>query len=149
MSKDIIRRSLGIDDVEESTEINEVVTGEIVEYDDGVESENTSFEYDFDYAVNNIKELIDQGKEAIDELLVIAKQSQHPRAYEVIATLLKETAKMNSDIIDAHKKKVDINPNYGGVKAAKITNNNLFVGSTAELQKMLEDLKEKNNVEEE
>ena len=79
-------------------------------------------------------------------MLVIAKQSQHPRAFEVVATLLKASADINNDLLAAHKKRHDLKPTQAphtkGV--ANVTNNNLFVGSTAELQNFLEQQKKLN-----
>jgi hypothetical protein len=100
-------------------------------------------EVDFDFVADNLKDLIAKGKDAIEELLLIAKQSQHPRAFEVVATLLKATADINSDLLAMHKKKSDLRPKDAPHTkgTGPITNNNLFVGSTAELQKMLEDMK--------
>lgn len=136
MSDDIIKRALGMNTDEPAPEDSKaLVVTEPVVIDD--------VEIDFDYVADNLKDLIAKGKDAIEELLLIAKQSQHPRAFEVVATLLKATADINSDLLAMHKKKADLRPKEAthtkGV--AGITNNNLFVGSTAEIQKLLEDLK--------
>ena len=116
----------------------------LVPYEENaVETVNTPLEEDFDFVVENLKELIAQGKDTIDELILIAKQSQHPRAFEVIATLMKAVADMNNDIINAHKKKNDIVPASAehSKGTRNVTNNNLFVGSTAELQAFLDQQK--------
>lgn len=135
MSDDIIRRSLGMD-------LSEVVEqNAMVPYEPPVEQPR--LEEDFDYVVDNLKDLIAKGQEAIDELILIAKQSQHPRAFEVIATLLKATADMNNDVLAAHKRKHDIRPAEGAPHSKGVANvtNNLFVGSTADLQNFLEQKK--------
>jgi hypothetical protein len=72
---------------------------------------------------------------------MLAKNSEHPRAYEVVATLIKTLADTNKDLLDTRKKKLDIDKARGASpnSDAKTVNNNLFVGSTAELQKFLKD----------
>jgi hypothetical protein len=96
-------------------------------------------ETDTDIARQNIKELIEKGKAAVDELAVVAKDSQHPRAYEVMATLIKNMSDLNKDLLELQKRKKDLmvtndnKPAVGDVNVDKA----LFVGSTAELMKLL------------
>lgn len=140
MSDDIIRRALGMGDEEPQPENALVpIEGVVVPEDDKVE-------LDFEYVRENLQELIAQGQDAVQELIMIAKQSQHPRAFEVIATLLKATADMNNDLLAVHKKKNDLRPTQAShSKGVGVTNNNVFVGSTAELQTMIENMNKKNN----
>lgn len=145
MSDDIIKRALGMgvsDDAIPDDKALVPIDGEVVE------PLTDEVELDFDYVRENLTELIAQGKDAIEELIVIAKQSQHPRAFEVVATLLKATADLNADLLAVHKKKADLKPKGEATHSkgvAGITNNNLFVGSTAELQTMLENLQKKKD----
>jgi hypothetical protein len=86
----------------------------------------------------NLQELIDQGKEAMDEILQVAKAGQHPRAFEVYGTLLKNVVDANKELLAIQKQMRDME----GVK--KETNNTtidkaIFVGSTADLGKLLKD----------
>jgi hypothetical protein len=96
-------------------------------------------ETDTDIARENIKDLIAKGKTAVDELAVVAKDSQHPRAYEVMATLIKNMGDLNKDLLEIQKRKKDLlvtndnKPTVGDVNVDKA----LFVGSTAELMKLL------------
>jgi hypothetical protein len=96
-------------------------------------------ETDTDIARQNIKDLIEKGKSAVDELAVVAKDSQHPRAYEVMATLIKNMSDLNKDLLELQKRKKDLlvtndnKPAVGDVNVDKA----LFVGSTAELMKLL------------
>ena len=90
----------------------------------------------------NINVMIDTAKEAIENLSQIASSSQAPRAYEVLAKLIDTTVQANKDLIDLQAKMKEMkdietptNPK------GKTINNNLFVGSTAELQKVLQELK--------
>jgi len=106
-----------------------------------VSEENTDAEQDFELARKNLQELAKKGNKALDELIMLAKNSEHPRAYEVVATLIKTLADTNKDLLDTRKKKIDIDKARGASPSgdAKTVNNNLFVGSTAELQKFLKE----------
>lgn len=93
-------------------------------------------EEDFGYIRDNLKDIIDTGKVALEELVEVARQSQHPRAYEVLSTLMKTLTDTNRELLDTHKKKKDIvkeQPEKGPNKV----NNNLFVGTPAELQAIM------------
>ena len=90
---------------------------------------------DFDYARGNLINIIEKGNEALDGILDVAGMSQHPRGYEVVATLINSLASVNKDLVDLSKKKKELDQQDN---STNITNN-LFVGSTAELQKLLKD----------
>ena len=101
-------------------------------------------EEDANFARSNIRELITKGNQAMDQLLAVAKESEHPRAYEVAATLIKSLADMNKDLLDLQKKRKDLIPNGDGF-AGNAKNLNVdkanFVGSTNELVKFLKNNK--------
>lgn len=97
-------------------------------------------ENDFKYARENLYNAISVGEEALSEMLEVAKQSQHPRAYEVLSTLINTVAAVNKDLLDIQKKKKDFFAEKEKTEQNNITNN-LFVGSTAELQKFLQNRK--------
>ena len=104
--------------------------------------EETDAERDFEMARKNLQDLASKGGKALDELILLAKNSEQPRAFEVVSTLIKALADTNKDLLDIRKKKLDIDKARGIVKTEEgknVTNNNLFVGSTAELQKFLKD----------
>lgn len=89
---------------------------------------------DFEYARGNMISAIEKGQEALSGVLEVAGMSQHPRAYEVAATLVKTLADANKDLLELQKRKKDLT----GVGPSPTTvNNNLFVGSTAELQQLI------------
>ena len=92
-------------------------------------------ETDFQYARENLYNLIERGQDGLEELLEIAKQSQHPRAFEVVGQMIDKLANTNKELLNLHKSKKDIQ----AVKTSGPTNvtNALFVGSTSELQKLL------------
>ena len=119
----------------EALEIEPIpTTTEIVEVKDTVED-------DAEFARQNLRDLIEKGNDAADHIISVAKQSDHPRAFEVVAGMLKNLADMNKDLLEVQKRKQDLQP--------KTTNNTqnlnidkaVFVGSTAELLKQLKENK--------
>jgi hypothetical protein len=89
------------------------------------------------FARCNIRSLIEKGNQAMDDLLNVAKASEHPRAYEVAAGLIKNLADLNKDLLEIQKRRKDLSPQ----EASSVKNVNVdkavFVGSTAELMKLL------------
>ena len=91
-------------------------------------------ETDFQYARENLYNLIERGQDGLEEMLEIAKNSEHPRAMEVFGQLIGKLTETNKELLNLHKAKKDISQDTSGPKNVS---NNLFVGSTAELQKFL------------
>jgi len=108
------------------TTSTEVVVGDEVETDAAL-------------ARKNIKSLLDKGSNAIDNLLLVAQESEHPRAYEVAANFIKTLADLNKDLLDVQKKKSDLRPQVAtqSINVEKA----VFVGSTAELLKQIRENK--------
>ena len=101
-----------------------------------------SVQDDFDYARDNMRQLISKGQNALDGILTIASGSEHPRAYEVAAALMKTMAETNKDLLELQKIKKVLqkeDPKAPQLDGPQSVTNNLFVGSTAELQKMIKD----------
>lgn len=88
---------------------------------------------DYDIARGNMVNIIEKGNEALDDMLAFAQQSQHPRGFEVVATLIKTLADANKDLMELAKRRKELNSDSG----PSTVNNNLFVGSTTDLLKML------------
>lgn len=88
---------------------------------------------------SNLKELINKGTSAIDGILNLASETEQPRAYEVLAQLIKTVADTNKDLLDMHNKMKTLKGDQPQTTNSgnTITNNSIFVGSTAELQKLL------------
>lgn len=103
---------------------------------------NDSAKGDFESARANLYGVIQIGQEAMDRLMEISIQSQHPRNFEVLAKLMDTMVMTNEKLLDLQEKirKIDASDSPMNEKASTV-NNNLFVGSTAELQKMIEDMK--------
>ena len=93
---------------------------------------------DYEYTRGELYSLIEQGQEAVQGALEVAQESGHPRAYEVAVAAMKHVADMTEKLQDLHKKMKDLDEEIQGPK--NVTNNAMFVGSTAELQKMLKQM---------
>ena len=96
-------------------------------------------EIDFDTGRENLYKMLDKGNDAIDGILALAKEGEHPRAYEVAGQLIKTVADMSKDLMTMQEKlkKLKEIANTG----PKSVTNALFVGSTTELQKLLKEKK--------
>lgn len=104
-------------------------------------SHDDSIKADFDFARSNIKQLIEEGNDAIFKLGQIAEQSQNPRAYEVLAGIFATMLKANQDLMDLQKKAKDLNKPSSSEGPKSLTNNNLYLGTTSDLAKLLKDIK--------
>jgi len=101
--------------------------------------EKRDLEYDYEYSRTLHRDLLEQGQEALPDLLKVAKESQHPRAYEVAAGFLKTLSDMTDKLMVLHNVKKKLDGEDGGPRPT--TTNNIdkavFVGSTAELLKQI------------
>ena len=93
-------------------------------------------EKDYEYTRGNLYSIIEKGQEAINGILELAEDSQMPRAYEVAGQLIKSVSDATDKLMDLQKKLKDVNEEQQ-TKGPNTVNNALFVGSTAELQKLL------------
>ena len=100
---------------------------------------------DYDYTRGNLYSLIEKGQEAINGILELAQESEMPRAYEVAGQLIKNVADATDKLMDLQKKLRDIEEEKVS-KGPTTVNNALFVGSTAELAKLLKQQTENENV---
>jgi hypothetical protein len=101
---------------------------------------------DYEYTRANLYNLIEKGQEAINGILEVAQSSDHPRAYEVAGQLIKSVGDVSDKLLDLQKKMKDLDaPVKGGPTTV---NNSLFVGSTAELSKLIKQGLLNNNIEE-
>ena len=91
---------------------------------------------DYEYTRGNLYSIIDKGQEAINGILELAQESEMPRAYEVAGQLIKSVSDATDKLMDLQKKLKDVEEETK-VKGPSTVNNALFVGSTAELQKLL------------
>mgnify|MGYP001429005843 CR=1 FL=1 len=97
---------------------------------------------DYEYSRAQLYNLVEKGQEAVNGILDVAQQSDQPRAYEVAGQLIKHVGDVADKLADLHKKVNEIeNPKKSATK--EITNNTMFVGSTAELSKFLKQKQDK------
>lgn len=102
-----------------------------------VANDNTNqIDADADFARTNMRLLIDNGNRALTELASVANQSESPRAYEVLATMMKNLAEMNKDLLELQKRKKELAPQSESSKGVNV-DKAIFVGSTNELLKMI------------
>ena len=92
---------------------------------------------DYNYSRQTYYDLIEKGKESLDLMVEVARESEHPRAFEVLSGMIKNVSEVNDKLMDLNKKNKDISAE--DIKQIEKTTNNLFVGSTAKLQRMLHD----------
>ena len=121
----------------QSTPKTEVITqdGEIIS------TASQKIESDYDTTRNNLRILLQQGQEALQKSLDVAMQSEHPRAFEVVGNLMKQLAEVNQQLMDLHQQKQKLDEPSKAEKAKQVTNNNaIFVGSTAELNKLIKNM---------
>jgi hypothetical protein len=98
---------------------------------------------DYEYARETLYDLIGKGRDGVEEMIEVAKQSEHPRAYEVLAKLIKDTSDVSHQLMNLHKQKKEIEKE--DVKALpKQETTNVFIGSTTDLQRALKQVNEKD-----
>ena len=102
---------------------------------------------DYEMSRAQLHSLVMKGQEAVDGILDVARASDHPRAYEVAGQLIKHVADTADKLIDLQKKMKDLDAEDKKSSPSTV-NNTMFIGSTADLQKMLKKQKEINNTEE-
>lgn len=131
---DEIGKSLGLEP------LNDVVEGKVIERTEVPTDDKMN--KDYEYARSNFYNVIESGTEALEQMLDVAKASEHPRAYEVVSTIMKTLVDANKDLVAMSTKKVESEEKASSESPNGLTtNNNLFVGSTNELQQLIKDMK--------
>jgi len=129
-----LEKALNIEtEIEKSIDI-EVVSKDIVDITSEQKTSDDP-EKDYEYTRANLYKLIDRGQEAIEGILELAQESEHPRAFEVAGQLIKSVGDVTDKLLDLQKKMKDLDAPTK--KGNTTVNNALFVGSTAELSKLL------------
>jgi len=123
----------------------------IVEKTEIIEPEQSSepisqADKDYDLVRKNLKNLINQSEAAIEGILDVASESESPRAYEVVAQLIHSSLDANTKLLELHKRMKDLKKDDES-KITSVTNNSIYVGSTAELQKFLLERKKQQMLE--
>lgn len=120
----MISGSLGLDPIDQSGRLTSVIPALKAEKND-----------DYEYARRNLYDVIEKGNNALEDIMDVAKQSESPRAYEVVTNLIKTMVDANKDLLQLAKTRKELEAREP--EKAQVTNNNLFVGSSAELLKMI------------
>ena len=100
-------------------------------------NEKDNVKSDYDYSRETYYDLIEKGREGLEDMIHVARESEHPRAYEVLAGMLKNISDINDKLMDLNKKHKDITQPTKETKQVE-HQQNIFVGSTADLQRMLQ-----------
>ena len=127
-------------DVEASEVSKEIVEKKI----DKIESSVEDIKKDYEYTRVNLYSVIEKGQEALDGILELAQESETPRAYEVAGQLIKSVSDATDKLLTLQAKLKAVTKEDERVTPTTVTNNALFVGSTAELQKMLKEASKDN-----
>ena len=128
------------DDLNDAFDVNnDIVQPEVVEKKiDKIKAVADDIKKDYDYTRGNLYSIIEKGQEVLNGVLELAQESEQPRAYEVAGQLIKSVSDATDKLMDLQKKLKDVEEDKV-VKGPSTVNNALFVGSTAELAKMLKD----------
>jgi ubiquinone biosynthesis protein Coq4 len=110
-------------------------------------NEENEINDDYDYARSKYYNLAEKGDEAIDLMLDLARESEHPRAFEVLSNMLKQNAEVADRLMDLQKKKKEVRLiDQKQIPNGNMTQNNVYVGSTTDLQRMLHKRMDENSV---
>jgi methylmalonyl-CoA mutase N-terminal domain/subunit len=123
-------------------ENTEIVSTEIETNKIEVKSTDDDIKKDYEYTRGNLYSIIEKGQEALDNALELAVDGGQPRAYEVVGQLIKNVSDATDKLLDLQKKLKEIETEKISKGPTSVTNNALFIGSTAELSKFLKSNKE-------
>ena len=137
MKKDTIKKLNDVLDI--ADDIIDIDVPEKKEIEPAVTVGTTDLTQDYNFSRNQYQTLIDKGNDALEELLAIAKEGEQPRAFEVATQLINSLTATTKELLVLQKTKKEVEDSKAPVK----NENNLFVGSTKELQELLEMKKKK------
>lgn len=104
-------------------------------------------ENDFEYSRQIYHELLAKGSAALEDMIDVARSTEHPRAFEVLSGMIKNIAEVNGSLMDLHKKRKEYNKEDKPLELGNQTTNNVFIGSTSDLQRMLLNKEDKEIVD--
>lgn len=102
---------------------------------------NDNIDNDYEYSRETYYDLLEKGRESMELMVEVARESEHPRAFEVLSNMMKNMADINDKLMALNKAKKEIDRVDEPKQIAGTTNNNLFIGSTTELQRFLQNEK--------
>lgn len=112
-----------------------------------VDDKKNHLETDYNYIRNNLYTITEKSIDALNSLVDIAEQSQHPRAYEVISLMVNTIASAQKDLMTIHKDKKKIETEASQSEKTDVVNNNLFIGNTAQLDEIIANMTKKKTIE--
>lgn len=118
-------------------EIFDIETAKLDERIIPITTENHDIEKDYNYTRGELYNLLSKGQEAVQGALEVAQESGHPRAYEVAVNAIKQVSDIADKLIDLQQKMKNLNKDESKKSPTSVTNNAIFLGSTADLQQML------------
>lgn len=130
-----LNETFDVEPIESKKELKTDYEDQIKKYENSKED----IRKDYEYTRGNLYSIIEKGQEAINGILELAQESEMPRAYEVAGQLIKSVSDATDKLMDLQKKLKDVNKEEDS-KGPTTVNNALFVGSTADLQKMLKNV---------
>lgn len=99
---------------------------------------NDNVDNDFEFVRQTQYDLLVKGSSALEDMMDVARATEHPRAYEVLSNMMKNVADISNNLLDLHKKQKDYHKEeHEALPSPGQTNNNVFIGSTSDLQRML------------
>jgi len=123
---------------DDGTEVTTVRHGEVVSQGDKIDR---NIDADYEYVRDNFKDLIEYGRDGIVEMLEVARQTEHPRSYEVLSKLIRDVGEINEKLLGASKDRQELAMQREEKavlsKEGKPSSQHLYVGTVADLQKML------------
>lgn len=108
---------------------------------------NDNVDNDYQYSRETYYDLLEKGRESMELMIEVARESEHPRAFEVLSGMMKNMADINDKLMTLNKQKKDIDREDDPKRLGNTTNNNLFLGSTTDLQRLLQNEKKVIDVE--
>tara|TARA_B100000287_G_C20186541_1_gene604392 strand:- start:149 stop:556 length:408 start_codon:yes stop_codon:yes gene_type:complete len=105
---------------------------------------NDKVKSDYEYSRDTYYELLEKGKDSLETMMEVARESEHPRAFEVLSNMIKNLSDVNDRLMDLNKKNRDLEE---PLKKVEKQQNNIFLGSTSELQKLLREQNEEKVVD--
>jgi len=111
-----------------------------------IDSDDDKVLNDFDYSRTVYRDLIEKGRQALEDAILVAQEEEHPRAFEVVGGMIKNLSDVNDKLLDLHKKHRGLEPKEEQKQIANQTHNT-FIGSTTELQRMLQQIEDDKMVD--
>ena len=102
---------------------------------------NKNIDKDYEYSRETYYDLLEKGRESMELMVEVARESEHPRAFEVLSNMMKNMADINDKLMALNKQKKEIDRVDEPKQIGGTTNNNLFIGSTTDLQRFLQNEK--------